>query len=92
MDGRILRDCLWLQDKRSHLEDLSLGFGGEGAADVTPEDEALTAGMAFHGVHYVRVAADREAVHVGGGGMPELDAGTVAMALALTSPEARLHL
>lgn len=87
-----------VDDKISHLYDLASAFGGDRPGDLEIEVDRQTAGLisnlSFVGVHYTRVARDRDR-ETGYGrepSSPMLDAGTIALAHALTSAEARLHL
>jgi hypothetical protein len=88
-----------VDDKLSHLYDLASAFGGDRPGDLMeieedPQTARLTSSLSFVGVHYTRVASDRDGAreHDIKTSPPMLDAGTIALAHALTSAEARLHL
>ena len=90
-----LTTVVHVDDRISHLYDLASAFGGEGHDELQDaEDAVLTSSLSFVGVHYTRVATDRDRAgqHDGEPTNALLDPGTVALALALTSEEARLHL
>lgn len=86
-----LTTVVHVDDRISHLHDLASAFG----VDRPEEDEVgVTDSLSFIGVHYTRVQSDRDRARQQAGepAAPMLDQGTVALALALTSAEARLHL
>ena len=90
-----LTTVVHVDDRISHLYDLASAFGGEARDELQDaEDAILTSSLSFVGVHYIRVASDRDRArqHDGEPSHSLLDPGTVALALALTSEEARVHL
>jgi hypothetical protein len=98
-----LTTVVHVDDKLSHLSDLAAAFGGappgagnEGGLALEDEEDValMISHLSFVGVHYTRVARDRSRAQqpVGSESAPSLDPGTVALALALASSEARIHL